>query len=93
MKMPTNVRRLCDHPGCDAGITYPEDHPAFIEESGWLIEWKADARISTLKEDFCPDHGRCSWCKERKPRRLLTPGTGECEGQLICGECIIRREG
>lgn len=82
----------CDHPGCshEIHVMDPED----AKEHGWLIRLVAGrTQRIPLTEDFCPDHGRCSWCKERNPRTDLAEGRGECKGQMICTTCIWKREG
>ncbi len=97
MRMEALIVYACDWPGCTQRVEVAGEDVAgptelAHEESGWLLKWKADTRVSTMREDFCPKHGRCSWCKERKPRNRLTAGIGECEGQMICATCIIERE-
>lgn len=93
----------CDWPGCDHEIKatsgeYFLYHRDTFEEwlskqgSKWIFRFKDVRGGVSFREDFCPDHGRCSWCKERMPRKRLTAGIGECEGQLICTTCIIERE-
>lgn len=96
----------CDWPGCDAnrvcGPLYFHGNVDFRERlkqmsekvsRGWLLRFRLPRDHPTGEEDFCPKHGRCSWCRNRVERERLTPGRGASEGQMICTSCIIEREG
>lgn len=94
------LRVFCNWPGCDAvvhvnqspfwyGGRFPlegmlKEHEAL---KGWLI------RISTHdtvhdREDFCPEHGRCFLCKERKPRPKLVIQKFGREQRPVCDGCL-----
>jgi len=82
----------CDHPGCMRKIHADDVDQARAGFPDWLIRFIALEGPFPQPEDWCPDHGRCNWCHERKPRKSMTDGTGACEGQLICTDCVLKRE-
>ena len=97
MKLSALIVYVCDHPGCHERVEVADEVAGptnrFHTESGWVFQLEdTGSQFPRVKEDFCPEHGRCSWCHTRQPRSRLSPGRGECEGQLICATCIIERE-
>jgi hypothetical protein len=83
----------CDHPGCTKVIHVQDIDQAREIHPDWTLQLIAMQGPFPMPEDWCPEHGRCNWCHERKPRARLTKGAGDCEGQLICTDCILRKEG